>query len=1179
MTDPIKNIVRTFSFLLLCVGAGVSIGGADEYRPVSVWSGAETLAGFPLEALIDGDPATFSCVLDDSRTGRSDKTLPGNGSTPVTMTIIFDLGQIRGVSGIRLMAHRFCAARTPQKVSVFACADPHGLKDIRVLMKSADLLPLANSNCGFITWPMTATRYLALKVEDSWEKNHSITPNTEPILSYYLKGSPFHKNPYPNGGWWSGNWGAFQDRKGPAPEYAIPGLDPLEDPNLLACARVKDTPLASRTSGRGDKYLICLAEVSFYDSKPLDIGGKNPSGTAVNPGRLIRDWMYQDCGLDVTRCFFSKKNANVEKAMIAKVFKDLKERNVSEKDLADLKDRLKKLENTPGSDPDWKLLYFDACKMRRTLRLRELADKAQNIVYVKHSVLGGWTAFHWTEFTTDGPNDLKALETRPGSQLCLLRINPDGSSVHEVLIDKPNGMIRNPNFSNDGRLLVFSMRDNFETDDFKLYVMDFQTRQYKQITHNPSDGKNKTVCADIEPTFTPDGNIVFCSTRCGHEDDCWIAGCSNLFTCKPDGSGIRRIGFDQVHTFYPQMLEDGRLIYTRWEYNDRTVFFVQSLFTMNSDGTSQTEFYGNQSWFPVSMLHARPVPGTDKVIAVLAGHHTMQKGQLVLVDRSKVTQGDGGIEFVAGALPDETTSIREGVRPENAKAESVQVNLSSAKDQKPVNGRLRTSVMPGQVYTPAFYSSLDQWGQTGPQYQFPYALDEKNYLCSYLPEGSSLYKGPFSPGFGLYYMTDTGERELLAFDATVSCAQSVVQNGVHVRAARAPQTDMTQSFGRFYVQNVYEGPGLTTLKPGTIEKLRVVGLEYRAFHVGGNRSRGLSGDTPMHTVVANRGGTWDVKHVLGEVEIEKDGSAYFEVPANTPVYFQLLDKKGRLVQTMRSWSTLMPGETFACLGCHEDKHQTGSVFQNSRMIAMSKSAQKLKPGAGMDPHPLLARLEKEGLTGSAENYWTINQPRSLDPDAPTDGFSYRRNIQPIWDQHCVQCHGGGNDQKKTENDSQKNTADKARKVSTFSLAGDTVNVDSPGTHPYSQMKKAFTRSYLNLTNESVQLSTSDEIIQFKKQKGRLPLTSWPHALGPAAPIAPYSCGSNQSALMDYLESSHYGVQVSEAQKRLVACWIDLGIPFCGSHAEANTWLPEEKERYQHEQDKRWIYIRSELKER
>ena len=35
--------------------------------------------------------------------------------------------------------------------------------------------------------------------------------------------------------------------------------------------------------------------------------------------------------------------------------------------------------------------------------------------------------------------------------------------------------------------------------------------------------------------------------------------------------------------------------------------------------------------------------------------------------------------------------------------------------------------------------------------------------------------------------------------------------------------------------------------------------------------------------------------------------------------FQALDHNGHVVQTMRSWATLQPGETFGCVGCHETK--------------------------------------------------------------------------------------------------------------------------------------------------------------------------------------------------------------------------------------------------------------------
>jgi hypothetical protein len=105
--------------------------------------------------------------------------------------------------------------------------------------------------------------------------------------------------------------------------------------------------------------------------------------------------------------------------------------------------------------------------------------------------------------------------------------------------------------------------------------------------------------------------------------------------------------------------------------------------------------------------------------------------------------------------------------------------------------------------------------------------------------------------------------------------------------------------------------------------------------------------------------------------VHEDGSASFRVPARTPVFFQLIDKEGRMVQTMRSWSTLQPGETFSCVGCHESKLETPEL--------------RGTPVAAQSP------------------------PRQLDPFyGPARGFSYTKEIQPILDAKCVSCH---NDQK------------------------------------------------------------------------------------------------------------------------------------------------------------------------
>ena len=118
--------------------------------------------------------------------------------------------------------------------------------------------------------------------------------------------------------------------------------------------------------------------------------------------------------------------------------------------------------------------------------------------------------------------------------------------------------------------------------------MDLKTREIKQLTF----GKGH---ADIEGIYLPDDNILFNSTRCGSTVDCWFTEVSNMYLCDREGRYMRQVGFDQVHTVTPTLLDDGRVVYTRWDYNDRGQVWAQPLFQMNPDGTGQAEYYGMNS--------------------------------------------------------------------------------------------------------------------------------------------------------------------------------------------------------------------------------------------------------------------------------------------------------------------------------------------------------------------------------------------------------------------------------------------------------------------------------------------------------------------------------------------------------------------------------------------------------
>jgi hypothetical protein len=262
---------------------------------------------------------------------------------------------------------------------------------------------------------------------------------------------------------------------------------------------------------------------------------------------------------------------------------------------------------------------------------------------------------------------------------------------------------------------------------------------------------------------------------------------------------------------------------------------------------------------------------------------------------------------------------------------------------------------------------VDEYGQEGDQFQYPYPLSETEFLVAHDPYGSpnKMYARPY----GIYFMTIDGRRELLTWDPEISCNQPVPLAPRQRPQGRPSMVDYRKKTATYYLQDIYAGQGLKGVPRGTIRRLRVVALEYRAAGIGENRNQGPGGAALISTPIAIGNGSWDVKVVLGDARVREDGSACFIVPARTPVYFQALDERGYAVQTMRSWSTLQPGEVFSCVGCHENKNSAPLLQKTS--LAMKAGAKPLEPFYG-----------------------------------PARGFSFVGEIQPILDRHCIRCHNG-----------------------------------------------------------------------------------------------------------------------------------------------------------------------------
>ncbi|MBR4597945.1 MAG: discoidin domain-containing protein, partial [Opitutales bacterium] len=462
----------------------------------------------------------------------------------------------------------------------------------------------------------------------------------------------------------------------------------------------------------------------------------------------------------------------------AKVFKTLAKKALGEIENKSGTDAIKSEIDRAETLPDAIRAYESAVKKRRLEFLSKLDGKPRKYVYVERYPIAP-SFYGYTEAVSDARSEMRFA---PDSNLCMLEIKPDGSILRTVLISDKDGTLRDPDISYDGTKILFSWKKSALEDDYHLYEMDISSRKIRQLTTG--------VNADIEGKYLPTGEIVFNSTRCEQATDCWHTEVSNLYMMKPDGSFLRRVGFDQVCTTYPTVTEQGNVIYTRWDYNDRGQTFTQALFSMKPDGSFQTEVYGNKSWYPTTIGHARQIPNTNKYIATLHGHHTAQRGKLAEIDPSKGRQEDSGVELLAPRRKEKAVRV-------------------------------------------------DGYGQRGEQFQYPFPLAEGLFLVTFQQYDADNRSYPLP--YGLYLMDSEGRRELLARHEYLDCKQAVAVAPRKIPQLEKSRVDYAKDKGYLFIRNIYYGAGVEGVEKGSIKKVRVVKLDYRPAAVGGMNGRNNEG--------------------------------------------------------------------------------------------------------------------------------------------------------------------------------------------------------------------------------------------------------------------------------------------------------------------------------------------------
>ena len=443
---------------------------------------------------------------------------------------------------------------------------------------------------------------------------------------------------------------------------------------------------------------------------------------------------------------------------------------------------------------------------------------------------------------------------------------------------------------------------------FHLFVMDADGGNLRQLTEGPND--------DFDPCPLPDGGLAFLSTRRGGFGRChneWEPlPAYTLHRMPAFGGKVQTLSFHETNEWHPSVLHDGRIIYTRWDYVDRSASNYHGLWVTNPDGTAPAILFGNYTKQINACYQPKAIPGSRKVVFVAGAHHAVVGGALVLLDPERV-----------------------------------------ALDRQTGHDRLDAiDVLTPEVCFP------EAPGWPGSYYHSPWPLAENYYLVSFsfqpLPGMGPKVKEDHATG--LYYFDRFGNFELLYRDRNISCMYPIPLTPRPlppiVAGERNPQLG---NEAELVLSDVHQ-----SLRP--LPERRPI-HELRIYQV-----------LPKTTThVANR--PWigyafaeSARMLLGSVPVEPDGSAYFRVPAQKPIYFQAVDAQGRAVQTMRSVTYLQPGERRGCVGCHEP---TGQPAPTHASLALGRPPSPIQPG----------------------------------PDG-TRPFSFVRLIQPLLDRRCVACHDG-----------------------------------------------------------------------------------------------------------------------------------------------------------------------------
>jgi len=529
--------------------------------------------------------------------------------------------------------------------------------------------------------------------------------------------------------------------------------------------------------------------------------------------------------------------------------------------------------------------------------------------------------------------------------------------------------IRDLDVSFDGTKLIFSARESqslnrgacrLQAVDQKftwtIWEYDLAAKTLRRVISDPIAAAEGH---DVGPHYLPDGRIVFASSR-QHDAKAvlidegkaqfaaGIEGNRNLpafvlHVMSPDGTGIHQISYNTGHDLDPGVLNDGRIVFTRWDINSGA---GMHLYSIRPDGGDLQLLYGRNSHdtgtpgSTVQFVQARARPDGRVVALLMPFKGTEFGGDPVLIDVNDFVEA-GAVDPVSGAIIGPPQALLGSTAAPPAQSRLVVNDVRTTPLDPAAPAGTPPPVSPGGRFSSVFplwdgtNRLLVSWSQCR-------LIDQAVTVPCTTANLNKAGVKPAPPIYGIWIYDSTNNTQL----PIVAPLEGVMYTDVvaaQPRVATPPVPaipDGVPGVGEFTFALAAQGAGILDIKsvydfdsvdtaPGGLavvsdptrritDPLRPRPRFLRIEKAVSLPNQQVLPNAQLPAYAFGAAGNF-MREEIGYAPIEPDGSVRVKVPANIPFEISVLDANGRRLDTFprhRNWLQLRTGETVTCNGCH-----------------------------------------------------------------------------------------------------------------------------------------------------------------------------------------------------------------------------------------------------------------------